>query len=57
LHDFRRAFCLAQLQAGVPETTIARLMGHTSTQLITRYAQQTAGDMHLLYRSPADGAE
>jgi site-specific recombinase XerD len=54
LHDFRRAFCLAQLQAGVPETTIARLMGHTSTQLISRYAQQTAGDIRLLYHSPAD---
>lgn len=55
LHDFRRAFCLAQLQAGVPETTIARLMGHTSTQLIAQYAKQTAGDMRLLYRSPVDG--
>lgn len=56
LHDFRRAFCLSQLQAGVPETTIARLMGHVNTQLITRYARQTAQDMRILYRSPVDGA-
>jgi integrase/recombinase XerC/integrase/recombinase XerD len=54
LHDFRRAFCLAQLQAGVPETTIARLMGHTTTQLITRYARQTGNDIHRQYYSTAD---
>ena len=55
LHDFRRAFCLAQLQAGVPETTIARLMGHTTTQLIARYAKQSGNDLGQLYRSPVDG--
>ena len=55
LHDFRRAFCLSQLQAGVPETTIARLMGHTSTQLIARYARQTGKDIREHYHSPIDG--
>ena len=55
LHDFRRAFCLSQLQAGVPETTIARLMGHTTTQLIARYAKQTGSDLRQLYHSPLDG--
>lgn len=55
LHDFRRAFCLAQLQAGVSETTIARLMGHTTTQLIARYAKQTGNDLKQLYHSPVDG--
>ncbi len=54
LHDFRRAFCLSQLQAGVPETTIARLMGHTTTQLIARYARQTGSDLRQLYHSPLD---
>ena len=54
LHEFRRAFCLAQLQAGVPETTIARLMGHTTTQLIARYARQTANDIRQHYQSPMD---
>jgi integrase/recombinase XerC/integrase/recombinase XerD len=57
LHDFRRAFCLSQLQAGVPETTIARLMGHTSTQLIARYARQTSKDIQEHYHSPVDGME
>jgi len=54
-HDFRRAFCLGQLQAGVPETTIARLMGHTSTQLIARYAKQTKSNLGEQYRSLLDG--
>ena len=54
LHDFRRAFCLAQLEAGVPETTIARLMGHTTTQLIARYAKQTGNDIREHYHSPVD---
>jgi integrase len=57
LHDFRRAFCLAQLQAGVPETTIVRLMGHTTTQLIARYARQTGQDLLEHYRSPVDWME
>jgi len=57
LHDFRRAFRLAQLQAGVPEKTIARLMGHTTTQLIARYARQTGQDLREHYRSPVDGME
>jgi integrase/recombinase XerD len=54
LHDFRRAFCLNLLQKGVPEITIARLMGHTTTQLIGRYARQTTGDLGNSYRSPLD---
>ena len=56
LHDFRRAFCLAQLQAGVPETTIARLMGHATTQLIARYARQTGKNIQEHYSSPVDKA-
>jgi len=54
LHDFRRAFCLNLLQAGVPEITIARLMGHTTTQLIGRYARQTTTDLMNSYKSPLD---
>ena len=45
LHDFRRVFYLTQLQAGLSETVIARLMGHTTTALIARYAKQTTGDL------------
>jgi integrase len=54
LHDFRRAFCLAQLQAGVPETTIARLMGHANTQLIAVYAQQTTRHLREVFHSVVD---
>ena len=54
LHDFRRAFCLECLNKGIPETTIARLMGHTTTQLIGRYAKQTSVDLMNSYRSIVD---
>ena len=54
LHSFRRAFCLECLRKGIPEITIARLMGHTSTQLIGRYAKQTTVDLQNSYRSPLD---
>jgi integrase/recombinase XerD len=54
LHDFRRAFCLNQLQAGIPETTIARLMGHSDTQLIAAYAKQTTRDLIQVFYSVVD---
>jgi len=54
LHDFRRAFCLECLKNGIPEITIARLMGHTTTQLIGRYAKQTTVDLMNSYRSVVD---
>jgi integrase len=54
LHDFRRAFCLSQLQVGVPKTTIARLMGHTTTQLIARYAKQTSNNLRQHFHSTVD---
>jgi site-specific recombinase XerD len=54
LHDFRRAFCLECLRKGIPEITIARLMGHTTTQLIGRYAKQTSVDLQNSYKSPID---
>jgi integrase/recombinase XerC/integrase/recombinase XerD len=54
LHDFRRAFCLECLKKGIPEITIARLMGHTTTQLIGRYAKQSTVDLQNSYRSIVD---
>lgn len=54
LHDFRRSFCLECLRKGMSEITIARLMGHTTTQLIGRYAKQTATDLQNAYKSPID---
>lgn len=56
LHDFRRAFCLNCLIAGMSEITIARLMGHASTQLIGRYAKQLKEHLLLGYKSPVDGS-
>lgn len=39
-NDFRRTFCSWLVQGGVPELTIIRLMGHTSSQMVRRvYAQ------------------
>jgi integrase/recombinase XerC len=53
-HDFRRAFCLSQLQAGVDIVTISRLMGHASTILIARYAKQSNRDLGDKYNSAVD---
>lgn len=54
LHDFRRAFTLNSLNKGIPEITIARLLGHTTTQLIGRYAKQTTLDLQNGYKSIVD---
>jgi integrase/recombinase XerC len=57
LHDFRRAFTLAQLQAGVDVLSISRMLGHTTTVLVARYAKQTSQELHEKYKSPVDGGE
>jgi integrase/recombinase XerD len=54
LHDFRRGFCLECLRNGMSEITIARIMGHTTTQLIGRYAKQTTVDLMNSYKSVLD---
>lgn len=53
-HAFRRAFTLNCLNKGMAEITIARLLGHTSTVLIGRYAKQTTVDLMNSYKSPLD---
>jgi integrase/recombinase XerC len=57
LHDFRRAFTLAQLQSGVDVLSISRMLGHTTTVLVARYAKQTALELHEKYKSPVDEVE
>ena len=54
IHDFRRAFCLECLRKGIDLLTISRLMGHTSLQLLSRYAKQTTGDLSNKYKSIVD---
>ncbi len=56
LHDFRRAFTLNCINANIPEITIARLLGHTTTALIGRYAKQKKEDLQFSYKSPVDGS-
>lgn len=57
LHDFRRAFTLAQLRAGVDVLSISRMLGHATILLVARYARQNSQDLHEKYKSPVDGAE
>lgn len=54
LHNFRRTFALEQLTNGVDVYTIARLMGHTSLQVLSRYLRQTKGNLRNSYKSIAD---
>lgn len=54
LHDFRRAFTLSLLQKNVDLVTISRLLGHTTINLISRYANQSNQDLKDLYTSTVD---
>jgi integrase len=51
LHDIRRTFALECLRKGIDLQTIARLMGHSSLQVISRYLRQTKYDLGNAYRS------
>lgn len=56
LHDFRRAFALNCLRAGMDVYSLQKLMGHGDLQVLRRYLAQTTDDLrtaHGLY-SPAD---
>ena len=55
-HDFRRAFAINMLRAGVDLITLARLMGHTSLVVLQRYLKQNNEDLLIAHRrsSPAD---
>ncbi len=48
-HDFRRAFALASLRAGMDVITLARLMGHSTLEVLTRYLKQSADDLHAAH--------
>jgi integrase/recombinase XerD len=55
-HDFRRAFALERLRAGVDLITLSKLMGHTSIQVLNRYVKQAGEDLEQAARqtSPVD---
>lgn len=55
-HDFRRAFALAMLRNGVDLITLARLMGHSSLAVLTRYLRQIDADLREAHKrgGPAD---
>lgn len=55
-HDFRRAFCLNSLRAGMDLETLRRLMGHADYQVIRRYLALLDEDLQAVHArtSPAD---
>jgi integrase/recombinase XerD len=50
IHDFRRAFALAMLRSGVDIFTLAKLMGHSSIDVLKHYLKQTTEDTSLAHR-------
>jgi len=57
-HDFRRAFAINMLRAGVDLVTLARLMGHTNLKTLQRYLLQLPEDLQAAHNkgSPVDRA-
>lgn len=55
-HDFRRAFALERWRAGLDILVLAKLMGHTSLQVLNRYIKQSGEDLQTTARmtSPVD---
>lgn len=55
-HDFRRAFALNMLRAGVDVFSIMRLMGHTTLEMLHRYIAQNTDDLEVAHAngSPVD---
>jgi len=55
-HDFRRAFALNYLRNGGDIFTLARLLGHTSINVLKRYLAQTDQDTRIAHskHSPVD---
>jgi integrase/recombinase XerD len=56
LHDFRRAFALNCLRAGMDVYSLQRLMGHADLQVLRRYLAQNTDDLRAAHSkaSPAD---
>ncbi len=53
-HNFRRGYAIEALRRGVDLLTLSRLLGHSSLNLLPRYAKQTSLDLAGRYRSIVD---
>jgi integrase len=55
-HDFRRAFAINALRAGMDVYSLQRLMGHADLQIMRRYLDQVTDDLHRAHTkySPVD---
>jgi site-specific recombinase XerD len=51
IHAFRRWFALTCLRNGMDIFTLARLMGHTTIQVLSRYLKQTEYDLESSHRA------
>ena len=49
LHNFRRAFALLSLRAGVDIFSLQRLMGHRDLTVLRRYLKQVQGDLQAAH--------
>lgn len=56
LHDFRRAFALNSLRAGMDVFSLQKLMGHADLQVLNRYLAQNTEDLKIAHgkASPVD---
>ena len=54
IHDLRRTFALELLRKNVDIQTIARLLGHTSLQVVSRYLKQNKVDLGHSFKSIMD---
>ena len=58
LHDFRRAFVIELFREGVDIFTLAKLMGHSTIDVLKHYLKQTTEDTAAAHRrhGPVDNA-
>jgi len=52
-HKCRRTFATWALRAGIDLLSLQRLLGHSSLEMVRRYAEQTAADLRLAHSNAA----
>ncbi|MFV2044655.1 MAG: tyrosine-type recombinase/integrase [Anaerolineales bacterium] len=48
-HKCRRTFATWALRSGIDLLSLQRLLGHTSLEMVRKYAQQDENDLHLAH--------